>query len=93
MIFYCNNRGCNLFKVLFVSFVVLGQCQIHLRLDADVVDHQALLLRLELSVHTGDGLDQVVFFERFVDVDAIQRRNIKTRQPHIDDDCDLEVGF
>ena len=31
--------------------------------------------------------------QRFVDVDTVERRNIKTRQPHIDDDRDFEIGF
>ena len=71
----------------------MRQREVHLLLDADVVDDEALLLVLKLPVHPGDGLDQVVTLDRLVDVDGVEEGHVKARQPHVHHDGDLEVGF
>ena len=71
----------------------MGQRQIHLLLDADVIHHQALVLALKLAVHPRDSLDQVVALHRLVDIDGIQERHIKAGEPHVHHNGDLEVGL
>ena len=88
-----NDGRFNLFNVAAVRLGVVCQCQVHLLLDANVVNDQAFLLVLELSVHPRDGLDKVVALNRLVYVDGIQEGHIEARQPHVYYYGDLEVRF
>ena len=93
MIAHGDNRGLDLLDVGAIGLRVLGKRLVHLLLDADVVDDQALLLVLKLPVHPGDGLDQVVALDGLVDVDGVEEGHVKARQPHVHHDGDLEIGF
>ena len=88
-----DDGGLDFFDVATVRLGVVRQGEVHLLLDADVVDDEALLLVLEFPVHPGDGLDQVVALDGLVDVDGVEEGHVKARQPHVDHDGDLEVGF
>ena len=59
-----------------VRLGVVRQGEVHLLLDADVVDDEALLLVLKLPVHPGDGLDQVVTLDGLVDVDGVKEGDV-----------------
>lgn len=88
-----DDGGLDLFDVAAVRFRVMRQRQVHLLLDADVVDDQSPLLVLKLPVHPRDRLDQIVPLDRLVDVDGIEEWHIKARQPHVHHDGDFEIGF
>jgi hypothetical protein len=88
-----DDGSLDLFDVAAVRLGVVRQGEVHLLLDADVVDDEALLLVLKLPVHPGDGLDQVVTLDRLVDVDGVEEGYVKTRQPHVHHNRDFEVGF
>ena len=93
MIAHCDDGGLDLLDVGAIGLRILGECLVHLLLDADVIDDQTLLLVLKLPVHPGDRLDQVVTLDRLIDVDGVEKRYVKARQPHVHHDGDLEVGF
>ena len=50
-------------------------------------------IHLDGNIVPGNGLDQGVPLNGFVDVHGIQEGHVKARQPHIDHDGDLEIGF
>ena len=62
-------------------------------LNADVIDDQSLFLAVINAVDSGNRLDQRVFAHILVQIHRVQSRHVKSRQPHIDDDCDFKVGF
>ena len=93
MVSHHDDGGLDLFDVGAVRLGVLRQRQVHLLLDADVVDDQSLLLVLKLPVHPRDRLDQIVPLDRLVDVDGIEEGHVKARQPHVHHDGDFEIGF
>ena len=60
-----DDGGLDLLDVGAIGLRVLGECLVHLLLDADVVDDEALFLVLKLPIHPRDGLDQVVTLGSF----------------------------
>ena len=91
MISHHHQRLINILKIIFIAFIVLGKCKIHLLFDADIVHHQALVLALIFAVNPRNGLNQIVLLNGFVDINTIQKRHIKPRQPHINHDSNFEI--
>ena len=57
--------------------------------NADIVDDQATLLAREYTVHTGDGLHQVMPAHGLVHIHGSEGRHVKSREPHITHDGNL----
>ena len=64
----------------------LFQC----RSNADIIDDQPALFVLEHAVHAGNRLHQTVAVHGLVHIHGGKRRHIKTGQPHIHDNRNLE---
>ena len=60
------------------------------RSDADIIDDQPALLVLEHAVHAGNRLHQIVAVHGLVHIHGGKRRYVKTGQPHINDNGNLE---
>ena len=58
--------------------------------DADVVDDEASFFVAEDAVYPGDCLHEVVAAHGFVDVHGGQGGDVKSGEPHVDDDCYFE---
>ena len=58
--------------------------------DADVIDHQTAWFVLEHPVDAGNRLGQVRPLHRFIHIHCRQTGSIKSCQPHIPNDDDLE---
>ena len=71
----------------------MSQCQVHLLFNANVVHYQTFLFAFKGAVHARDGLDQVVAGDGFVDIDGVEKRYIKTGEPHVYDNGNAEVAF
>ncbi len=91
MIFDHDDGLLDIFEIRTVGLGVLRQRFIHLPLDTDVVDNQPLLLAFKSTVHPRDRLNQVVSLDRLINVNGIEKRHIKAREPHVDDDGYFEV--
>ena len=90
-----NNRNglLNTLKFLCLKVGVLLQGKVHILFNADVIDNQAFVLTLIYTVYTRDSLDKRVLLNRLVNVDGIQRRNVESGQPHINNNRNLKIGF
>ena len=71
MILHDYHGSVNVFEVVLVAFAVLSQSQIHLSLDADVINDQPLLLLLIRAIDALDRLNQVVLLDGLVDVHRV----------------------
>ena len=61
--------------------------------NADVVHHQAALLVFKDPVHAGNGLHQVVALHGLVHIQGVYAGRVKTREPHVTHDHQLERIF
>ena len=79
-------------EVLFVPHGIVVHGLFQGSGDAHIVHYQAAFLITENAIHAGDGLHQVMPGHRLIHIHGAQRRDIKTRQPHIHHDGNFHGG-
>ena len=67
-------------------------CLAHIVANTDIVDNNTIILAGILSVNAANRLNQQMLFQRLVVIHISQRRHVKSRDPHIYNDYDTEVG-
>ena len=91
LIFYNLDRLFDALKFFALKVGILLQSEVHVFLDTDIVNDQALILAFINTVYTGDSLNKSMLLNRLIDVNGIKSRYIKSGQPHVNDNGNLKV--
>ncbi len=51
VVFYYNQRLLNVFKIIFIAFVVFGKGKIHLLFDANIIHCKPFVFSFKLAVY------------------------------------------
>ena len=76
--------------IMLISIRIVLHCLLKSSGDAYIVDYQTAFLAFANTIHSGNGLHEVMTLHRFENVHSRQTWYVKARKPHINDNGNLQ---